>query len=1498
VKKLLWIPLVLILATRLLAQSNAPIRLALLAETDESSTAADVLTARLSGNPKIQLLERNEIEKVYREQKLSAANRDYLKLGQVLGADGLLLLDVIRTPQATNLMTRLIAVKPGVVLTEVGFSWPLKDLSSWADSAATYLDSFLPKLTVLVKDAIPISVVNLRSAVQSAEAKETERQLKLLTVQRLSQERQFFVLERQRMQLLGEEKELKADESAFWNGSYLLEGVVDQNGYAKDTITINARLTPKGGAPLLMEVSGRRTDYAEVINRLAAKVAELLKVHSTVEEWNATAEAQQYFDEAQWAMKWGVYAEAQAAADSAWALGKHDQDCAMVRIKSYESTLHTIPIDLEGGIDAAIVNDKSQQIFLAREIKETLAAHVAVIFETNRGGISYLCLAQLPDPRDIDRAFHALELYYAFSRTLPEAAPMVSRDPRTTRWHNSDWYNLGLEDLAAASKVLLSFQLVPESQKPVADKLAELRAMARSVAGWISQSPSVRDSYFVGERLATHDELDETIYSKPNIFSCKLKWGSLWQETPADCITLYRELMASPVFGYIHNPLWSHRLQLPAEAMDPDHRLEPPRLIAWNEKDRQLIPVIWNNFIRELDGSTNVLWQLEAKALQFADATDERQMGLTFTNFFEALLANRDLFLAHNVELLYLNWGADNLMEVRRGLDLSLPTPDSLVRQFYSQYRPKLEALDQEYWDKTVPRIQVREAFGKQVEYLKNNTPYDWAKFNQIFELREYTKAQATEILPLLAAYQSNLIALAEGKSLPDRFKATNDSRWVELVADRRAKEILNAPAPVSKTEAVQNLNSRPVAVVPPPVVARPSGVLSETVTNVLRVEKYLKLPQEQLPKEEEILEGEDRWDFKIAASRWCAGKLVLDLRYSTMLYRNGVGAGTTRALAAIFNPKDQSWELVRYPSSDDSPDHLPWELERVPAEIFQGRFYFRDEDKIKQYDFPTRQWKTLDVRVQPNTGLDALDGHLYAVNRESIFEITDGGKGTRILASTRRRPAASALDSLDSLGSPVLFSRPNHSLGVVIGSKVFVWNGSDWTGLFSLDFPRSSPQAEALDDAVIFRFKSPDYSAMLWFWDKSKPAPELSLYEKSKPPPYVTLGSKPAPPPAKAVWTSPGGDSLVSAPGTFWKSNLYFFVEHAKVIEVDPHLTAEEKSGEKPLGSMERGRRQWTITDKDGYHAKLVCLSRDCAEPIVVPLKFDLEHGQPPLYSLGARMAPPGSDAGPTWIFFTSDTLYVGQPEALGIWAIPVSEVEAAVAAQRQVMLGNKARATRDAEQRRKDMLAKYDHNHNGSIDPDEKEAALDDPAYIESEMDAIDANHNGRLEATELAWFDANQNQILDPKEQAGIDLAQHWLAARRLKEFDANDDGFLDRSEFNNLWLAEPELADPIFRTAPAPFLDNNHDGQLDLGELATFLNQQTSRTLLVPGLSRAILYEQMGISPREQVDPRQMFKATVEFYWQHPGGITNGPPFHRGIPPGRRDGTNGMPSGKVP
>src|SRR5581483_6432942 len=238
--RVLFIGIVIFLAIRVsAAETNSPVRLAVVPMAAEAGTAADLLTAELSKDGRVQLLERDQIDKVYREQGLSAANGDYVKLGRILGADGLLLLGISGSGTDQFLDARIVAVKPGVVLTAEHFPRPVKDSGEWSSAFVAHLDSQLPKLAVLAKDAVPISVVNFRSAIQSGQEAETEQQLKLLTIERLSREQRFFVLERQKMDLLGEEKELKADDSAFWDGSYLLDATVDRDGYDEKVVTID-----------------------------------------------------------------------------------------------------------------------------------------------------------------------------------------------------------------------------------------------------------------------------------------------------------------------------------------------------------------------------------------------------------------------------------------------------------------------------------------------------------------------------------------------------------------------------------------------------------------------------------------------------------------------------------------------------------------------------------------------------------------------------------------------------------------------------------------------------------------------------------------------------------------------------------------------------------------------------------------------------------------------------------------------------------------------------------------------------------------------------------------------------------------------------------------------------------------------------------------------------------------------------------------------------------
>ena len=313
-----------------------PVRLAIVSESTGTMPAADLLTVEFSKNDKVHLVERSEIEKVIREQQLSLNDLDCLKLGRLLGADGLLALQSVAEGTNALLNAQLVAVKPGVILTDERFGLPAKDVSAWSANIVGHLEPLLPKLGVLPQDAIPLSVVNFHAGVRTAGAVELERQIFLLTVKRLVGVKRLFVLERKRMLALSEEKEMStAEGEPFWNSKYLLDGTIDRNGFNPDVMTISARLIPPGGSLILIEASGSRTNCVEAVNQLTEKVLAALKLEANPVAWNAEEEADGFFKEAQWNLAWKIFPQARQSAEAAWALGKHDTDCMKLRVRTY-----------------------------------------------------------------------------------------------------------------------------------------------------------------------------------------------------------------------------------------------------------------------------------------------------------------------------------------------------------------------------------------------------------------------------------------------------------------------------------------------------------------------------------------------------------------------------------------------------------------------------------------------------------------------------------------------------------------------------------------------------------------------------------------------------------------------------------------------------------------------------------------------------------------------------------------------------------------------------------------------------------------------------------------------------------------------------------------------------------------------------------------------------------------------------------------------------------
>jgi hypothetical protein len=106
----------MLLALPVGALSNSA-RLAIIVEDPRLAAGADLLTAELSKRSDIELLERDQILKIRREAALTVARgNEYLKLGNLLGADGVLVLDVREQAGRFLVSVRLAAVTPGVLL--------------------------------------------------------------------------------------------------------------------------------------------------------------------------------------------------------------------------------------------------------------------------------------------------------------------------------------------------------------------------------------------------------------------------------------------------------------------------------------------------------------------------------------------------------------------------------------------------------------------------------------------------------------------------------------------------------------------------------------------------------------------------------------------------------------------------------------------------------------------------------------------------------------------------------------------------------------------------------------------------------------------------------------------------------------------------------------------------------------------------------------------------------------------------------------------------------------------------------------------------------------------------------------------------------------------------------------------------------------------------------------------------------------------------------------
>ena len=307
-----------------------PVRIAVVGDADTANLAA-LVTAELSGDAGIHLLDREELARVGDELKLrQLAGSDAVALGKLIGADGLVFL-------------RRGEAGPQVRLTSVGMGYALFDepVGAAADppqaarALAHQVEAEGPKLRLSPAQAVPISVLNLRAEYATEASAALERRLTLLVESRLASLPAYVVLERRHAWSLNFERSLAAESPALLPGAYIVDGTLTTAAPGTGEVTVHLRLRSTGRPETPLEISGSTDDLAGLSERITAAIRRAIGSAGATAEpppWQPQKEAREYLLEGIWGEQHHVGEAALEALDSAELLGETAPDLLAMRI--------------------------------------------------------------------------------------------------------------------------------------------------------------------------------------------------------------------------------------------------------------------------------------------------------------------------------------------------------------------------------------------------------------------------------------------------------------------------------------------------------------------------------------------------------------------------------------------------------------------------------------------------------------------------------------------------------------------------------------------------------------------------------------------------------------------------------------------------------------------------------------------------------------------------------------------------------------------------------------------------------------------------------------------------------------------------------------------------------------------------------------------------------------------------------------------------------------
>jgi hypothetical protein len=186
----------------------------------------------------------------------------------------------------------------------------------------------------------------------------------------------------------------------------------------------------------------------------------------------------------------------------------------------------------------------------------------------------------------------------------------------------------------------------------------------------------------------------------------------------------------------------------------------------------------------------------------------------------------------------------------------------------------------------------------------------------------------------------------------------------------------------------------------------------------------------------------------------WAEGKLWYDYVLTRQTHYaigefGGGGRIVNDTYLAAFNLKSGLSEAVQIPERFFSLSE--WEGGLPEYAVFRRRLVFFFPDQAVIYDRTTKEFSTIPAPLTSPHVLQ-LGERLLLYNAETILETTGDLKDFKVLASVRRRPALTELDTLTTLDPIQLRLVGTNGLLVLANGRAYISEGGQWRSVLAKD--------------------------------------------------------------------------------------------------------------------------------------------------------------------------------------------------------------------------------------------------------------------------------------------------------------------------------------------------------------------------------------------------------------------------------------------------------------